>query len=416
MATRPIGTSVVRAINARAAFRLLLDQGPLSRPEIASALAVSKPTASHLLAQLRESGLIRSIGNRDGGIGRAAELFSVDGGVAHAAAVDVTPERIAAVVVDLTGARVGEYVLPTSDQAAPDPGAQVLAVLQGACDGTDVAPAGLQRVVVGIQGAIDPTCDRLRFAAHLPGWQDAALTSTLQDAIGTTVDIENDVNLVTIAEHARGAAMDHDSFAELWVSDGIGLGLMFGGRMLRGRTGGAGEISDLPLPGAPVPPDENEHGASGMQALAGAPALGRVLAERGFDAAAPADAMRSAASSDAPDAEAALDEVARRLALGLSAVVAIVDPDAFVLAGDISVAGGERLRSLVERHLHSTVVARPPVLLSELVDEPVLAGAAHMALTAVQDDLLRTITGGQRTPAATATPAGSTPDTPGASD
>jgi len=96
-------------------------------------------------------------------------------------------------------------------------------------------------------------------------------------------------------------------------------------------------------------------------------------------------------------------------------VVAIIDPDVFVLAGDISVAGGERLRGLVERHLHSTVVARPPVLLSELVDEPVLAGAAHMALTAVQDDLLRTITGGQRTSTAEAA-SGSSPGTGAAAD
>ncbi|HZU92578.1 MAG TPA: helix-turn-helix domain-containing protein, partial [Microbacterium sp.] len=90
MPTPPTGTSVVRAINARAALRLLLDRGPLSRPEIAALLAVSKPTASHLLAQLRESGLVKSDGNRDGTVGRAAELFSANETAAYAAAMDVT--------------------------------------------------------------------------------------------------------------------------------------------------------------------------------------------------------------------------------------------------------------------------------------------------------------------------------------
>lgn len=399
MPTAPTGTSVVRAINARAALRLLLDLGPLSRPEIAAHLAVSKPTASHLLMQLRDSGLVKSEGNRDGAIGRAAELFSVNEKAAYTAAVDVTPERIATVVVDLTGRKVGEFALPTPEGDVSDPTLQVHEALSGACAPIGVDPSDLRRVVIGIQGAIDPTSDRLRFASHLPGWQRAGLTTALQERIGAPVDIENDVNLVTIAERAHGVATENDSFAVLWVSDGIGMGLMFGGRVHRGLTGGAGEISDLPLPGAPVGSLTNEFGASGMQALAGAPALGRVLAEHGFDAPTPVDAVADAVAADGDAASAALDEIASRLALGLSAVVAIVDPDLIVLAGDFALAGGERLRSLVQHHLHAAVVARPPVLLSALDENPVLDGALRLALERVQDEVLSTVSGGQSKPA-----------------
>ncbi|MBO9627104.1 MAG: ROK family transcriptional regulator [Microbacterium sp.] len=395
MTTPPTGTSVVRAINARAALRLLLDRGPLSRPEIAAILAVSKPTASHLLTQLRDSGLVKSDGNRDGAIGRAAELFSVNETSAYTAAMDVTPERISVVVVDLVGTRVGEFELATVDGETADPAARVREALTGACAPAGIAVADLRRVVLGIQGAIDPTTDRLRFAAHLPGWQDAGLSAMLQEQLGVPVDVENDVNLVVIAERAHGVATAHDSFAVLWVSDGIGMGLMFGDRVHRGLTGGAGEISDLPLPGAPLPHEANEFGASGMQAIAGAPAIGRVLAEHGFDQDTPAAAMRAAVASGSDDATAALEEIARRLALGLSAVVAIVDPDLIVLAGDIALAGGERLRALVQRHLHAAVVARPPVLLSGLDENPVLDGALRLALARIQDEVLGTVSGGQ---------------------
>ncbi|WP_217181186.1 ROK family transcriptional regulator [Streptomyces sp. AC495_CC817] len=398
MTTAPIGTSVVRAINARAALRLLLDRGPLSRPEIASLLTVSKPTASHLLAQLRDSGLVKSDGSRDGAIGRAAELFSVNEAAAHTAAMDVTPERIAVVVADLVGTTVGRFVLDTVEGETADPGAQVLEALSGACAQAGIAPSDLRRVVIGIQGAIDPTSDRLRFASHLPGWQRSGLSATLQEHVGAPVDIENDVNLVAIAERAHGVAAQHDSFAVLWVSDGIGMGLMFGGRVHRGLTGGAGEIADLPLPGAPTVTETNEYGASGMQALAGAPALGRVLAANGFDGETPVASMAAAVASDSDAAAVALDEVARRLALGLAAVVAIVDPDLIVLAGDLALAGGERLRSLVQHHLHATVVARPPVLLSALDENPVLDGALRLALTRVQDEVLGTVSGGQPKP------------------
>lgn len=405
MQNPPIGTSVVRAINARAALRLLLDGGPLSRPEIAAHLGVSKPTASHLLTQLRESDLVRSDGNRDGAIGRAAELFRVNETAAYTAALDVTPERITAAVVDFTGARVGEAELPTPADDPDDPVEQTHTVLSDACAAAGIRLADLHLVVLGIQGAIDPTTDRLRFAPHLPGWQRTGLTAQLEERLGTPVAIENDVNLVAIAERAHGATAGLDDFAVLWVSDGIGLGLMLGGRIHRGLTGGAGEISDLALPGTPMPREKNEYGASGMQALAAAPALGRVLAANGFTADTPVEAMRLAVADESDAAAAALDEVASRLALGLCAVVAIIDPDVIVLAGDFALAGGERLRSLVQHHLHALVVARPPVLRSELTGNAVLDGALSLALARTQKKVLGTVSGGQSRAAAVERPA-----------
>lgn len=392
----PIGTGVVRAINARAALRLLLDDGPLTRPEIASHLGVSKPTASHLLSQLREMSLVKSDGNRDGAIGRAAELFSADARIAHMAALDVTPERIAAAVVDFAGAVIGEFELPTPAQKAPDPVAHVHAALTGACKAAGIDLADLRRVVIGIQGAIDPTTDRLRFAAHIPGWQRAGLASAIEKRVGAPIAIENDVNLAAIAERARGAAEGLDSFALLWVSDGIGMGLMLGGRLHRGLTGGAGELSDMPVPGAPTVRESPEYGTNGMQALAGAPALEEVLREHGFSGATVADALQAAVDSDAEGAASALDEIARRLALGLSAVVAIIDPELLVLAGSLAAAGSDRLRSLVQHHLYAIVTARPPVLLTRVDGNPVLTGALWLAVTGTQDEVLASVSGGSK--------------------
>ncbi|MEV4775748.1 ROK family transcriptional regulator [Microbacterium sp. LWH12-1.2] len=395
-ASPPIGTGVVRAINARAALRLLLDHGPLTRPEIAASLGVSKPTASHLLSQLREMSLVKSDGNRDGAIGRAAELFSADARIAHMAALDVTPERIAAAVVDFAGAIVGEFELPTLSGKIPDPAADVHAALAGACAAAGIDLTDLRRVVIGIQGAIDPTTDRLRFAAHIPGWQRAGLSSTIEARVGVPIDIENDVNLAAIAERVSGAAEGLDSFALLWVSDGIGMGLMLGGRLHRGLTGGAGEISDMPIPGAPTVQESPEYGSNGMQALAGAPALEEVLRQHGFTGDTVTDALAAAVDSDAEGAAAALDEIARRLALGLSAVVAIIDPELLVLAGSLAAAGSDRLRSLVQHHLYAIVTARPPVLLTRVDGNPVLTGALWLAVTVTQDEVLASVSGGQK--------------------
>jgi DNA-binding IclR family transcriptional regulator len=48
----------MRAINDRAALRILLEKGPLTRPELSELTGLSKPTAFQLLARLQEAGLV----------------------------------------------------------------------------------------------------------------------------------------------------------------------------------------------------------------------------------------------------------------------------------------------------------------------------------------------------------------------
>ncbi|MFE4850598.1 sugar kinase, partial [Streptomyces sp. NPDC056689] len=82
---------------------------------------------------------------------------------------------------------------------------------------------------------------------------------------------------------------------------------------------------------------------------------------------------------------AVLDEVARRLATGLAAVVAVVDPELVVLSGQVAQAGGEALRVRVEDELTGLALPRPQLRISDLDDDPILTGALRSALTQARD-------------------------------
>ncbi|WP_344405261.1 ROK family transcriptional regulator, partial [Actinomadura nitritigenes] len=210
--TAPVpGTpSLLRAINDRAALEALLARGPLTRPQISDLTGISKPTASQLLARLEEAGLVVRDGLREGLPGRTAELYRVNGAAAHVAGADVTPARIRVSVADLTGAVVGEHTLPTPARTGVDAVARMAEALDGAAAAAGLARTALNRAVIGIQGAIDPSTGRLGYAAHIPGWHIPDLVGTLAGGLGVRIAIENDVNLAAVAERAYGAARDAD--------------------------------------------------------------------------------------------------------------------------------------------------------------------------------------------------------------
>ncbi|MGW5002221.1 ROK family transcriptional regulator [Streptomyces hydrogenans] len=271
---------LVRAVNDRAALHLLLRQGPLTRPEISRLTGLSKPTASQVLARLEGAGLVVGNGLRTGLPGRVPETYRVNAAAAYATAVDVTPDRIAVRTADITGAVLGEAEAPVP----AGPGREALVEALRAALALAPAPRPQRRVVVGVQGAVDPTTGRLAYASEedMAAWLFPDVERSLGEALGLPVRIENDVNLAAVAERAHAAA-DCPDFVLLWADEGLGAALVIGGRLHRGHFGGAGEVGYLPLPGAPTAREAGHpYGRHGYQELAGGDAIRDLLHAHGI--------------------------------------------------------------------------------------------------------------------------------------
>ncbi|MFN8192667.1 MAG: ROK family transcriptional regulator [Nocardioidaceae bacterium] len=378
---------LLRGINDRAALDLLLEHGPLTRVRIGELTGLSKPTASQLLARLEAAGLVVTSGSTHGGPGPRAQLYAVNPDAAHVAGLDVTSARIEAAVADITGRMVGEFVLPTPRSAGLDAVAAVAHALDGACTSAGIARRRLGHVTIGTPGAFDPRVRRLRYARHLPGWHADDLLARLADEVRRPVDLHNDVNLAAIAELTSGRARGAEDAMLLWADAGLGAALIIDGRLHTGASGGAGEVGFLPLPGADVR-DVRRTDSGGFQELAGGPAVLALARSHGLRAGSPHAAVAAAVRQDH---RALLTELAQRFALGIAAMVTIVDPAVVVLAGRVLVAGGEPLRDLVAEELERRTLTRTAIELTTVTDRPVLRGALEVALAATRDRVFDTV-------------------------
>ncbi|MFJ3813753.1 ROK family transcriptional regulator [Streptomyces sp. NPDC090056] len=389
---------VLRAMNDRAALDLLLEHGPLSRTRIGKLTGLSKPTASQLLARLEAAGLVVATGTTEGRPGPNAQLYSVNARAAYAAGLDVTARRIRAAVADVTGEIVGESELPTPGRSAAGVVGQVTEVLDGAVKAAGIARADVRRLVIGTPGAFDPATGRLRYASHLPGWHSPTLLEELAAALPMPFEYENDVNLVALAEQRLGAARGHSDFALLWNEEGIGAALVLGGRLHRGFTGGAGEVGFMPVPGTPLVRRVAQANSGGYQELAGVQSVPRIARALGIDTPeqpyvpVASGLLARAAEEEAGDPvhAALLDRYAERVAVGLSSLVAVLDPELIVLSGEVLVAGGEPLRARVQSALADLAASRPRLVLAAVHRRPVLRGALESALAATRDELFDT--------------------------
>ncbi|MGP3910405.1 ROK family transcriptional regulator [Nonomuraea sp. 10N515B] len=389
MERRPGVPRLLREINDRAALELLLATGPMTRGQIGDLTGLSKVTASQTLARLEERGLVEVVGAQAGGRGPNAALYSVIASSAYVAGLEVGPDLISSAIADIHGHTIADVTV--DPHAHDDPVSAVHDAIVKACRGAKVGLGKLRGVVIGTPGVVDPRSGDVRFSFDLPGWHEG-IHEALAGDLRREVTIENDVNLAAIAERADGAAKGLDDFVLLWSSRGLGMAVMLGGKLHRGRSGSAGEIGYLPVPGVPLPedirtlPGRLPSLAGGLQSLVSAEAVSELAREYGFAAASAGECVKVAVAAGA-EGEPLLDEVAHRLALGVAAVCVILDPGLVVLGGEVGHAGGRALTSRVEEAVAKICPVRPHVATSTVEGNPVLRGAVLAALQQAREEI-----------------------------
>jgi predicted NBD/HSP70 family sugar kinase len=373
-------------MNESATLALLLDRGTLTRAELRELTGLSKPTTSDVLRTLTDAGLATVVGHTSGGPGPNAEIYAVNPAAAYVVAISVrdtlvSPHpAIGAALCDLAGTVLAkaEY-----DADGDDPIATVEATIADLCLRAGVSADQVTHLQLGVPGSYDQGTDTIRHI-DVAGWSRTGLLGDLATRLDTTVDADNDVNLAAIAERHRGVANGSGGFALLWFGAGLGCAIDLGHTLLRGATGGAGEIGYVPVGlrnGSQPGPD--------LQDLVGGPAVHELAAKHGFNAATPEAATAAAvADPNTPDAAAFLGALAERVAVALAAVAALLDPPLVVLAGEVAQAGGAVLRDLVVAEFHRDTPLRTPVEVTALTEDAVLLGALDAGRRAVSESLI----------------------------
>jgi predicted NBD/HSP70 family sugar kinase len=370
---------LLRSINESAALKLLLERGPLTRGDLRELTGLAKPTTSDVMRRLQDAGLAKVVGRTSGGPGPNAEIYAVNPDAAYGAAVSLRADdgSLATSVCDLTGeVRTRTETAVDTD----DPVAAVRDAVQNACRQARIPLRRLEHVQLGVPGSYHERAEVIRYV-DVPGWSRPGLVGEIRTRLRTEVSVDNDVNLAAVAERSRGIAADADSFALLWLGEeGVGLAIDLGGTLLRGARGGAGEIGYMPV-GLPT-----DRSARDYHDLVSGASIRDLAARHGIHADTGHAAVTAARSAGAGEF---LTELATRIAVGLAAVVAVLDPPLVVLAGEVGQAGGTDLHEAVGTALRGLSVLETAVASTGVTDDAVLLGAHDATLAALRTAVLR---------------------------
>jgi predicted NBD/HSP70 family sugar kinase len=217
----------------------------------------------------------------------------------------------------------------------------------------------------------------LGLSPNLAGLASVSLRDELASRLGHPVVLDNDVTAAAVGERSVGSARGCDDFVFIAVGTGIGMGIVSGGRLLRGAHGAAGEIGYLPLGTDPFD-TANQHRGALEEAAAGEKVAARFRAATGTSIS-PREVFDLAARG-VPEALTVVAEHARYLALAITAITAVLDPALVVLGG--GVGSRPELLGPVRASLAELGKAPVEVRTTALGNRASVLGALNLALSA----------------------------------
>jgi predicted NBD/HSP70 family sugar kinase len=374
-------TKLVKKLNKEEILQQVIRHGKISRADLAKQTKLSRPCVSALVDEMIQDGLLHEVGIGDSSGGRKPILleynyhaYAIAGAVFEGATLDMAVANLK-----------GEFLVRCRTRLNQPTNGELL--IQGLVDGLQqlLAKSGVDRdrllgIGVGLPGITQRRNGTISFSPST-GWMGLPIRQEIQQRLGIPVIIDNDVNMMTLGEYARGVGAGSSNMVYMYVGTGIGSGIILDGQFFRGSREAAGEIGYM-LIGPVHTRGDGEFGV--FETHYSVPGI--VRKAKGFlsglqEGSSIIQQLYNHANQGNREAQQLLENVYRHWAYAMANIISVLNPELLILSGEmihIDEKGVNRIHSW----LQEWVPVVPRIEKARLADEAGLAGAVYSVLEA----------------------------------
>lgn len=356
----------------------------ISRADLARALSISKMTASAIVGDLLERGLLvehPAPPSVSGSGGRPPVLLSLDTRKNLVVGIDVGPTSTALVLGNLKGEAVRRMRVPTRrnrgvESIADQSEELLLSLLKAA----DVPRERIVGTGVSVAGLVDKRTGYVKFSPDF-NWRNVYFKQVLEDRLALPVVINNCTRVAALGEMWYGAARESNTFFFVNVGYGIGSAIVINRRLYEHNS----EFGHINVTNREVKCDCGKFGC--LEAVSSGHAIERD-ANREVGEAEDAEwttARELAERAVDGDARARqiFEDAGKYLGRGIATVANLLSPELVILGGGVSNAGTLLMAPLMRefsRHTMEAIKEGISVEVASLGIDAGVIGAVALAL------------------------------------
>ncbi|EJN6827331.1 transcriptional regulator [Vibrio cidicii] len=387
---------LVKQLNSAAVYRLIDQQGPISRIQVADVSQLAPASVTKITRQLLERGLIKEVAQQASTGGRRAISLTTEVKPFHSVAVRLGRDYVQFCLYDLGGTELAkdQHDLRYKNQSDLIEG--LIALLKDFINSCQDRIDQLIAIGITLPGLVNPTTGVVEYMPNTD-IDNLALGEIVREKFGIECFVGNDVRGMALAEHYFGASQDCQDSILVSVHRGTGSGIIVNGQVFLGFNRNVGEIGHIQID--PLG-EQCQCGNFGcLETVAANPAIVqrvKKLLAQGYESSLAEvepitiqDVCTHALQGDEL-AKQSLVRVGNQLGKAIAITVNLFNPQKIVIAGDIT-AAQEILFPAIQRNVENqslkTFHSGLPIVAS-LIDKQPTMGAFAMIKRAMLNGVL----------------------------
>lgn len=330
----------MRTINRTAILDLIRRESPVSRSYISEALGTSLPTVMRFVDGLLEEKLVRQLDEKESTGGRKRALLELNTQENVVIGVNLANHNTFGAIADIGGAILKEIEIPRTSEDAEQNFNELVSLIKALLSAPELKDKRVLGIGVGAPGVTHHKDGVVIWAPTL-NWRDFPLKERLGEIFHLPIIADNDVNLSALGELWYGAGKGLRNVVVISLGMGTGAAIILDGFLYRGSHEAAGEIG-YEIPGREFLGKPRMRFGSMEQVSSGFWIAER--ARKQLAGALPDEELKAITAKDiflavADGKEWArpiYDETIDYLAMMVSNITSIVDPEAIIFTGSIS--------------------------------------------------------------------------------
>lgn len=375
-----------------ALLNLLIEHGGQTIAELSSSLGVSVPYTTKTLNELIEDGLIEVTGQKDNYSKRAPKIYDLIATSGYFLGIDTGKQSLTFGICDFCGNMVAEPELIHFDyQDTPECFDRFINLINEYIQRSGIARSQIKKACMSIGGRVNP---EIGCAYNYFTCTEMPLAEALTERLDLPFCIDNDTRCMTYGEYLKGVCKGLRNIIFVNVSWGIGIGIIFDGKLYLGKSGFSGEIGHMHIYNNDIICHCGKTGC--METETSGSALLRKMKEALENGGTSVlsdkvknqhqeltlqDILDAIQKEDVLSIET-LQKVAVELGTNLAGIINIFNPEMLVIGGDLSVTGAYLTQPIcmgIKKFSLNMVNEDSQVAASTLKEHAGLIGACLMA-------------------------------------
>lgn len=385
----------MKSLNKSVILNKIVNDGPISRAQIAKDTKLTPPTVGSIVKELMEQDIVKEsvLGSSQGG--RKPTMLVINHLGFYIIGVDAGPTEIECILTDLSGEISANQ---TTKITTPISKESFLVTIKKSIRNLLQANATIEDKVIGIgvamHGVVDVEAGIALFAPNMD-LRDIPIKAELEAEFNYIVKVENDARALAIGEVWFGKGKGSASMIAVNIGNGVGAGITINGKLYHGESNIAGEIGHMTV-------DLNgkrcECGNKGcLQTVISGPAIAErtiealkqggksilhSLYEGKLDKITGESVFQAAQQGDS-FAQQLLYETGEYIGIGLINLIHIINPTKIIIGGGVSRSGEfilEAIQKTIKDRALTPQAKETEVVLTSIGDQATALGAVALLL------------------------------------